>query len=108
MCVAITFESVHSNVRKFKVTGLGPEWTDRVRVDDNKHSCPPTREALSIYGFWLDLKTLIEKHFGSEKPALVTNDLPLMGHYYNFYSTQCKLHDPWPFKGEAPAVVENL
>jgi hypothetical protein len=84
------------NAVDFTITDLrnDREWADSVRLNETSCSSPRPREALSTYGFWLDLKCFV----GPNKPLVDCNDMNLLRRYYELYKTDTiRSKEPWPF-----------
>lgn len=98
----IEFEPTGWNdVVRFSVTGDdGSVWRDTLRLGD-VYGHPAAREALTMYGFWLDLMALV----GDRRPAIVCGDMALLRRLFeNYRRCTARLDDPWPFAdGEACA-----
>ena len=96
--ISINFSKSGLNAINFTIIDHRDDriWTDSVRIDEQLGATIyPAREALSTYGFWLDLK----KFVGDKKPKLECNDLELLCNYYKMWCRDT-LHpnDPWPFE----------
>jgi hypothetical protein len=100
----VIFSYLTDNVFKVKIS-IPPKVTiiDTVRISDDYYVDPISREALSHYTFWMQIKDIA----GKNKPILSCTNQSFIEQLYNEYCKVVTCEPPenhWPFAGKPPFI----